>query len=218
MKLDLENHKAPPLVSINPVVGSSTINHQVRTKLCLSMEEYVILDYIERCHRDSKPVEYVYIYSNTGIEHDVVKILFEVLWGNGWIETSSTVSKFKPTKKWYDGFSSTKNEFEEFWQSLDFSTSEGKKKISWSGAKADALDKFAKARKVESFEYLMAQKLAYFKMIASSDYRQVMGCSVFLNVTTKRYSEDWEKQTKKDVVHEVKETKKITVKDVRSKY
>lgn len=200
-KIDI-SAKIPELVSIRPVTGTSIVNHQIRVKLNLSLEEYVIMEYIEKCARDVIGINYPSIYEKTGIEHDDAKELFVTLWTKGFIETTQSVSKFKPTSKWFSALSSIKNEFEEFWMSMHIKTANGKKNISWTGSKQDALNKFTKARKIESFEYLMAQKELYFKMIASSDFRKVMGCSVFLNVDTKRYSEDWGKSINKEIVVE----------------
>ena len=216
-KIDIDT-KIPELFSIQPVTGTSIINHQARVKLGLTMEEYAVMEYIEKCSRDSIPVSYTALYEKTGIEHDDAKVLFVDLWERNFIEVTQNLSMYKPTSKWHEGFSTIKNEFEEFWTSKHFVTVNGKKCISWCGSKQDAINKFAKARKIESFEYLINQKNLYFKMIASSDFRQVMGCSVFLNTETKRYSEDWEKQVNKDIVQEVKIQPKITKEDVRKKF
>jgi hypothetical protein len=182
------------------------------------MIEYAIMEYVEKCTRDSIPINYPSIYEKTGVDHDEAKELFASLWHDDFIQACNSVSKFKPTSKWFDGFSTVKIEFEEFWASKVYSTANGKKNISWAGSKQDAYNKFVKTRKIESFEYLMAQRELYFKMIASSDFRKVMGCSVFLNIETKRYSEDWGKQINKDVIQEVKIQPKITKEDVRNKF
>ena len=182
------------------------------------MIEYAIMEYVEKCARDSVSINYPSIYEKTGVDHDEAKELFVELWTKGFIEVTQTIAKYKPTLKWFEGFSTVKNEFEEFWTSKIYNTANGKKNISWAGSKQDAYNKFVKARKIESFEYLMAQRELYFKMIASSDFRKVMGCSVFLNVETKRYSEDWGKQINKEIIQEVKTQPKITKEEVRNKF
>lgn len=177
------------------------------------------MEYVEKCARDVININYPSIYEKTGIDHDEAKELFVTLWKKGFIETTQSISKFKPTIKWFSALSSIKNEFEEFWMAMQIKTANGKKNISWTGSKQDALNKFTRTRKIESFEYLMAQKELYFKMIASSDFRKVMGCSVFLNVDTKRYSEDWGKSINKEiVVEEIVSGLKLTKEMVKGQF
>jgi hypothetical protein len=215
---DLQDLKHPDIIAVNLVNGVTTINNNIRVKLNLSMEEYAIMEHVEKSHRDSVELTYSSIYSKTGIEHDPAKIVFNNLWERGFLITSNTVSRFKPSPKWLGAFSGLKDEFEQFWHSMDIDMPEGIKRISWTGSKIDAEKKFCKLRRIETFDYLMKQKVYYFKVIASSSYRTIMGCSVFLNVETKRYSEDWASQIDKEKFKEVRRKSKITVKDVKSKF
>ena len=217
---DIKDRAIPQLASVTPITGSTTINHSARVAMELSMDEYAVVDMIERYSEASKPFCDTEVYRTLGMNREEVQAVITQLWAKGFIEISKGVSKFRPTTRWKEGFMPTKNEFEQFWEPMDIVTTAGKKHIAWTGAKPDAEKKFLKARKLESFEYLMAQKVGYFRMIASSDYRKVMGCSVFLNVDTKRYSEDWAKSTDGKVVQvkEKKPEKTLTKENVREAF
>lgn len=197
---DLTNRTSPEVMSLpRKIIGSTTINHEVRTRLCISNNEYVMMDFFDKFHKASKPIQFVQIYEHIGIEKEEASEMISRLFHKGFIERyDKGVSVLKPSEKWYQGFNEVDNEFESFWKPMDFVVAGTKKHITWTGAKPDALTKYRKLRKEENYEYLLKQKSDYFRMIAHSDFRQVMGCSVFLNITTKKYSEDWTKYLKKD--------------------
>ena len=220
----LKDREIPKLSSVIPVTGHSAIDHQARVHMNLTMEEYALVDMMEKYHKASKPLCSTEIYKCIGIAAEESQPLITRLWAKGFIETCSAKSRFKPTQRWYDGFPDLKKEFEEFWKSVDIPTVNGVKHISWTGAKPSAEKCFEKVRKLESFDYLIAQKIAYFRMIASSSYRKVMGGPVFLNITEKRYSEDWVKSIEKGVLIErqkpdvSKPETKITKEEVRKQF
>jgi hypothetical protein len=82
---------------------------------------------------------------------------------------------------------STDEDFERFWSPIY-----GKK---WTGSKSDAKNKFNKALKEVDVTTLIIAKNDYFSYLAVCSFdRMVMGASVFLNTTTKRWEEDWKDQ------------------------
>lgn len=189
-KESIVDRKIPTLSSTKiSVSGSTIINHQARTELNISCDEYVLIDCIEKLVNAKKPINYSLIWEYTGLEKDKVIFLMNEAVINDLLIPSPNTSGYKVTDKWLNAFKPVEVEFEQFWKSEKVNG----KTISWTGSKPDALQKFMKVRKIESFDYLMKQKKDYFEMIGNSDWRRVMGCSVFLNITTKRYSEDWTK-------------------------
>lgn len=217
---NLSNRVAPEIISTpRRITGSTTINHEVRVKLKLNMDEYVMMDFFERFHKASKQISYIQIFENIGIEKEEAKELISSLFHKSMLETYSGINALRPSATWYGAFGDIKNEFDVFWAPLEITVSGQKKHISWTGSKQDALTKFTKARKEESFEFLIKQKHDYFKMIAKSTYRQVMGCSVFLNTTTKRYAEDWSKYDQsKESETKTSEAKKISKKQMNNAF
>ena len=102
-------------------------------------------------------------------------------------------------------------EFEEFWKPTF-----GKK---WTGSKTDAYNKFKKACKEVFAGDLLIAKHNYFYYLSVCSYdRPVMAGSVFLNTTTKRWTEAWQdyatdelrKQGKLSSTAIISESKKIT--------
>ena len=78
-------------------------------------------------------------------------------------------------------------DFERFWEPIF-----GKK---WTGSKSDAKNKFNKALKEASANTLIVAKNDYFSYLSVCSFdRMVMGASVFLNTTNKRWEEDWHSQ------------------------
>lgn len=200
---NLTNRVAPEVVSTpRRIIGSTIINHEVRCKLELSNDQYVMMDFFEKFCKDSKQISYIQIYEHIGMDKEFAKLIISTLFHKSLLETYNGINALRPSALWYNAFGDIKNEFDVFWASLDITVNGQKKHIGWTGSKQDALAKFTKARKEESFEFLIKQKHDYFQMIAKSTYRQVMGCSVFLNTTTKRYAEDWTKYDKNGKDHE----------------
>ena len=173
-------------------LGNTTINHNVRVALCISNDMYVFLDAIEKIIQNGSPVDYEAIERRVGIPRKETINLFNLAIEEGYIEYTQSVTKVRLDKKWKEAFRPEDSEFDAFWLPMDFLVEGEKKRVSWTGSKYDARTKFLKVRKEESFEYLMEQKEKYFRVIAHSDWRRIMGCSVFLNKETKRYAEDWD--------------------------
>lgn len=196
-------------------LGNTTINHNVRVDLCISNDMYVFLDCIESIIRNGGIVDYDAIESRIGTSREETIMLFNMAIRDEYIEHTKTVAKFKLSETWKSAFKPEENEFDEFWNPMVFVVEGQKKRVSWTGSKYDARTKFLKVRKEESFDYLMKQKEKYFKVIAYSDWRRIMGCSVFLNKETKRYAEDWDELMPEDAKQDVP-TKKLDKKDVNN--
>lgn len=203
------------------IVGKNTlrntmINHNIRIVLGISMEMYAFLDAIEKIIANNEIVSYESIEGRIGLERDKTISLFIEALREDFIEPTKKKSKFELSENWYSSFNPEENEFNEFWAPITVIVHGQKKKISWTGSKYDARTKFLKIRKIETFEYLMGQKEDYFNVIAHSDWRRIMGCSVFLNESTKRYIEDWKQLLKDDDIIVSKDSsKKIDRKDVQ---
>jgi hypothetical protein len=209
-----------PIVSarnFTKINGNTTINHQIRAKLSISCDLFVFIDCIHKLSRDSKIVTYEAIYEKTGFDIEQCINFFNLAIMLDLVEPSTNaLTVFRATETWIRAFNPEEDEFETFWKSMEIIVKGQKKLISWKGSKHDALMKYTKVRQVESFDYLMKQKESYFNMIANSSFRQVMGCSVFLNPQTKRYMEDWSTYSDTTDVPRASTTVKLNSKDVKN--
>ena len=175
------------------VQGTTVIHHNIRTKLKITCVQYVMMDFVQYCFDGKKDVNEDRCFRHTGIYWERASDLLKSLVLKELIEVHDKY-RYKPTKKWYDAHKvEVEENFAKFWK-----PNHGRK---WTGSFADAKIKFARACTKYSPEYIIAQKEAYFKYLSHPDnlYRKVMGASVFLNLQTKRFTEEWTVEQPKQV-------------------
>lgn len=115
----------PKLGSSNIVVGKSVINHRARLELCLTMTEYVFLQFIADWFgsmNKKEPITEYILCRYTGIRGPIkIKSVIQRCKNKKMlikkeIKTSEgTLNVMYPAEKWFKAFESL-NRFEEFWQ------------------------------------------------------------------------------------------------------
>jgi hypothetical protein len=183
---DLKNK----LTDIKPRVAptaKSAINHNIRNRLGISADDYCIIETCDVLHVKMKVYKAVDVQSKIGYDCDFIKERVKALMEMGLLEKSDGESPHS-SDKWKRNFMITEEEFEKFMEPVTYAS----RKVKWTGSKADAKMKYETARKHYSSQYLFDRKMAYFNFLSRDIKRDIMMASVFLNVKTKRFSEEWE--------------------------
>lgn len=169
--------------NVDTIYGTTTIVHDKRDKLGITMAEYVVADFVAYANSKRKLVTFEYAYRRTGLKKDVIPGILKSLREKGLVEIDG--QNLKVTRKWLDTFMIEAEWFESFWNV--------KGKPFWPGSKTDAKEKFIKACKFYSPEFLIQCRDNYIQFMSHSEnsFRKTMGASVFLNLQTERFKEDW---------------------------
>jgi len=184
---------------IRVVAGTTTILHQLRAKLKISMVEYVLLDFIYQWHqKNPKPIEYGDYWRACGVKGRMVSKKFARLKEKGLLFKDMD-GKVKTTLLWDSNFNAS-DQFESLWKLLN------------TGNKQIAKTAFAKALKVDSFENIKKGLEEYIKFVTETDQFK-KHLSSFLNPKNK----DWTTQRdasiyvkKKEVVNFNNQQPKVT--------
>ena len=182
--------------------GHTTINHQVRMELGISYEQYCILDLVER-RQSAGAITPTFMSQKLKMNKDTVVTIARELREKGFLNIKKSP---RVTSKWLSAFEISDEEFSEFWK-----PEHGKK---WTGSRKDARDKYNRARRQYSAQHLLNQKRYYFRFLSleENDFRQTMGASVFLNLQTERFNEDFRASLKEEQTEII--NKPITKEDV----
>lgn len=175
------------LFKSNPVHSTSFIDHKVRTSLELTNDEYVLASLIEKLEKQEKEYNYDRIYNHIGMDPDMVNFCSASLLKKKIIRVDKEKERIVVGALWIDAHKSIENEnFEKFYDSAY-----GK---SWPGSKPLAKEAYMSAVAKVGHEYLLQQKLAYFKFLVAPEnkFRQTMQASEFLSAKSERYAENWE--------------------------
>ena len=191
------------LPQVNKVIGHTTINHKIRITLNLTCDEYCLIDLIEKCK--SKKIKFTYeeSYKRLGYEKEVVNAIMNQLQGRKLLKWEE--KEFRVTKLWIEQFEISQEEFDAFWEPMKFQG----RTIRWTGSKFDAQKKYIKARREYEGSYLYFQKQNYFRLLFEKPERPIMAASVFLNMETKRFIEEFHTQLSRSIQGE-SDIKKIT--------
>lgn len=175
---------------IRVVAGTTTILHQLRAKLRLSMTEYVLLDFIHKWHQEKKtPITYGDYWRATGVKARMLEKKFQRLKDKGML-FKDVDGKVKTTELWNVNFNATE-EFESLWKLLN------------TGNKQVAKNQFAKCLKVDSFENIKKGLEAYIKFVNETDQFK-KHLSSFLNPKHKEWTTERDASVyqKKNVVNQ----------------
>ncbi len=199
------------------VYGVSVINHYIRLKAGITIAEYVLIEAIEKLNNKRPEGFYMAdVYRYTGLSEEQIRTLVGSLTEKNFLVKQND----KPpmiAEKWIRLFDVEDFEFERFWAPMTIE----ERTIRWTGSKEDAKLKYTKVRKEYSYDYLLHQKELYFKVVINAKFdRQVMGASVFLNMKTKRFTEDFNTQLKEllgdDYAKKGKETVKLSTEQIKN--
>lgn len=193
------------------IIGVSEINQRIRAKLNITCDQYCMLDLIYKCQSKKETLTYEMTFRRLGLSEEETKDQIRVLKDLGFVLKNG--NKFEVSQSWISQFEVSVAEFEEFWIY--------KGKSYWTGSKKDAALKYTEARRFYSKEYLLNQRDGYFKLLELQEFRVIMGASVFLNVKTERFRENfWEQAKRIQQVNGVPETptKKLTIEEVNEMF
>lgn len=165
------------------IYGTSEINHCKRHTMGLTMAEYCVADFIQYANSKRKPITYPYVFVHLALDKEQFNSLSASLIQKGFVEVRN--NELYVTRKWLDQFMVSEEWFDAFWFY--------KGKPFWPGSKKDAQAKFVKACKMYSPEFLIECRDRYLEFMRHplNATRQLMGASVFLNLQTERFKEDW---------------------------
>ena len=199
-------------------VGMNTVDHYRRTKLGLNCTEYCVLDTIFQRKRKGKYTQFVSIEVFTMIDPQDISEALDRMEEIGIIKEID--AKYYLHKKVFAQLDEEEGnkfaeEFEEFWKLPD-----SFKLGVWPGAKKAALNKFIKVRKKHSLEYLLQQRNRYIELLELQPWRSMMMATVFLNMETGRFTEDFAGQIESIKNPEKKEKVKeqISIQDKKELY
>jgi hypothetical protein len=190
----LNNYKSKPLA----IVGSTTINHEARTRLGLNCSEYCLLDFLYRKQQNKERSDSIAVYVSTGFTEQEIITLFKGLIQKSFIMTSG--GEYTLTSKWAEGFADIEKEFDEYFWNEKVPKKPGSteiiQKVAWTGTKKKAIEYYVKLRKKYSKDFLVSQRDNYFEYLKlQKQYRgfdqQRLMCQVFLNPANERFLEDY---------------------------
>jgi len=169
------------------VYGSTKISHNIRVKMGLGCQEYVLMECIVSLLAKRKPVTDVIVYQETGLVPEEAGMTLEMLVKKGYIYPEATADGApNVSPMWRSHFTSAEGEFDEFW------TKDGK--VCWTGSKPKAKELYVNVRKEHEKEFVMSQRDAYFEFLnitAKGGFnRPKMMATVFLGAQ-ERFMEDW---------------------------
>jgi len=164
------------------ITGITTINHAKRVQMNLTIAEYTVADLIDYGNSTRKLLTYDYIWRKIGLDKENFLSIAKSLILKGYVNSQDGI---KVTRKWMDVFMIGDEWFDAFW----FVRGEAY----WPGAKKDAREKFIKVCKFYKPEFVIQCRDNYIRFMNHPDngFRKVMGASVFLNLQTERFKEDW---------------------------
>lgn len=146
--------------TVHKIIGFSTINHNVRVRMELSLEDYVLMDYIYSHNQiDNKPITFGKYYNHTGFIYEEIEFLFVRLKKRNLLVWDEKHKRVDVCEEWYDIFSSDKI-FNELW------------KIHPKGNKLVAKGCLPKALKKIPFDKLKEKLIAYVSSVEEFKYRK----------------------------------------------
>ena len=182
--------------SITPY-GANRVDHLIRTRLGLNVQEYCIFHLIYERKMKNKDTHFMDIELHTGFTPEEINTCIEKMQNISLL--AYKYDKFYLNKKMVDNalkerLNEYEQEFELFWKETVVVNGKEKKINAWPGPKEDALNKFKIARKKYSFDFIMNQRKDYFKYLKTQSWRQKMQATKFLNVKTGQIAEDFKSQ------------------------
>lgn len=198
------------------VTGKSTIDHTRRVALNMGLLHYVLMSYCLKLEGGARPIKEVDLWVELGIKSRQFQKAADWLVSNDFLKICQFDAKPVSTGKHRLSGTTAKSVdelFESFWKA----TTIGDKKYSFTGSKQDARNKFKYALDDVGFDYLMDQKLWYFRLVSEKPDRPILMGATFLSKTSRRYTEDFKSQCKR--IHQVlpeANVKKLTAEEMKN--
>lgn len=151
------------------IKGATTIIHSIRVNLKLSLEEYVLLSFIDGWNEKKKEVAtFRDFYIATGIMPEDTKAYLNHMKKRKLIVFNEEAKRIDVCNEWKHSFGSS-DLVEILW------------KIHAKGNKKTAAARLPKVLKKIPFEELKAKYITYIKSVSTSEFRHRKGLDVFLN-------------------------------------
>ena len=132
------------------VKGSSTIDHSVRVKLKIGMDDYAILEFLwVWCKKKKEPANYKDYWKALGLFPNQIDAILKDLKQKGFIAIGKS-ERPEPTDLWNKQFMNS-DQFEELW------------KIHPKGTKKEAEKYFPQAIKIAGYEHLKKRLMLYIE-------------------------------------------------------
>lgn len=166
---------------IGSIVGKTIIIHNIRHKLKISCDEYVLLDYLytREQRKPGQRITYGSLAHHTGFAESDLIILWPLLKERGLVARCEKTKNVRTTEKWNDLFLMEKESFEIFWTVYGRIES---KAIGSIGNKAKASEMYKKALKIADAETLLESAKTYTKYCHETG-TFIKNCSSWLNPT-----------------------------------
>lgn len=135
------------------IKGTTTINHRIRVQLKLSMEEYVMMDFIYNWNlNNTETPKLKHYFLATGYIAEDIQFLFKVMREKKLLIAHGKINKHCDVcPAWYAIFSTSVDQVNELW------------KILQKGNKPTVIQRLPKVLKQVSFDELKAKLIAYVK-------------------------------------------------------
>ena len=170
------------------ILGTSIINHKIRVKLGLTLNEYCVLDFLYSRMIAKKPVlsiakESDALWKDLGVRP--FNIVDNVLClGEKDLIEENKKGEIIPTQLWID-------EFEKGWEK-EFTTL-------WDtyghiGNESEAKARYKLVRKITTLDHLLKRHQVYQKHLDERDWKQKMQLTVWLNPKKMKWDDDYEVQ------------------------
>lgn len=170
------------------IIGSSIINHNARSKLGLSVNEYVILQFMAGLVEDGMEISEHSCMAALGLEIKTVMHMVESLQLKGYLGTKTDSEMYYPYEDWWKVHKEKGFEFALFYAPLKIEDTY----LKWRNSNATATKKkFGPVLKESPIEQIIYSKLRYFigKWETNSlDY--IMGAERFLG-PDKHWTTQW---------------------------
>lgn len=165
------------------VTGITTVNHQIRLKLSLSMADYAILSMIENLK--GKQVTDSISWKLLGVTLKVVTERMNFLYEKGFLDKD-----FKVTSKWTNAFlpDEAETKFNELWEIFQRT-----------GNKKNAKSMFIKALKAEDYNVLLENAKKYISYCRETR-RFIMHMSSWLNPDFRHWEDELHVQQKEESI------------------
>lgn len=177
------------------VRGSSSIDHARRVALNMGLLHYVVMSYCLKMEKDAKPIREINLWVDLGIKSRQFQKAAAWLIANGYLTCCELdrVPASTGRHRMASGSKSVDDLFEEFWKPMTV----GGRTCRFVGSKDAAKKLYKYAVDDVGHDYLMEQRLWYFRLLSENPDRNAMMGATFLAKGSRRYTEDFKVQCRK---------------------
>lgn len=177
------------------VKGKSDIDHARRVALNMGLLHYVVMSYCLKMEKDAKPLREINLWVDLGVKSRQFQKAAGWLIDNGYLtcceleKVPISTGKHRLAK----GSKSVDSLFDEFWKPMVV----GGRTCRFVGSKDAAKKLYKYAVDDVGHDYLMEQRLWYFRLLSENPDRNPLMGATFLAKGSRRYTEDFKIQCKR---------------------